>query len=146
MKNKVSEIEISYNPTVIDNTKISTSKDAERILRGFYDDNKIEVREVFSALYLNRANKVIGFSTISIGGVSETIVDMKIIFSIALKSLASGIILCHNHPSGNLDISEPDKQLTKKAMEIGRLMSVPVLDHIILTKLNYVSLSDNGGI
>ena len=78
------------------------------------------------------------------GGVSSTVVDSKVIFSFALESLASGIILSHNHPSGNLKPSNSDIRLTKKLVDAGKIMEVPILDHIIVGDNDYFSFADEG--
>lgn len=95
--------------------------------------------EEFWIICLNRNNRFISKHKISSGGVSGTVADMKMIFNIALKQLASSIILCHNHPSGNLNPSEQDIRLTKNAVEAGKLLEITVLDHIIIAHNNYYS-------
>ena len=95
-------------------------------------------------MLLNRANKVLGFSKISSGGTSGTLVDVKIIFQIALKSNASSIILGHNHPSGNLKPSDADIRITRTIKEAGKMMEIPLVDHLILTDENYYSFADEG--
>lgn len=93
-------------------------------------------------LYLNRANKVIGSYELSKGGITATIADIRIILSVALKTLATGLILAHNHPSGNLKPSEADVCLTNKIKEAAKLMDIQVLDHLILVEGGYFSFSD----
>jgi len=100
--------------------------------------------EEFWVLLLNRANKVIGKHLISIGGFTGTVADPKKIFRIALENRAIGIILCHNHPSGNLTPSESDIKLTKKLKEAGLSLEIPVIDHIIIGFNNYYSFADEG--
>jgi DNA repair protein RadC len=78
------------------------------------------------------------------GGLSGVVVDPKLIFQTALKCNSNSIILCHNHPSGNLKASNADLKLTNKMVEIGKLLDLPVLDHIIFTSESYYSLADNG--
>jgi DNA repair protein RadC len=100
--------------------------------------------EEFWIILVNRANKIIEKKRISTGGVSGTVADPRIIFKMAIESLASGIILCHNHPSGNLNPSEADIQLTKKLKEGGKYLDVQVLDHIIITESGFYSFADEG--
>jgi DNA repair protein RadC len=95
-------------------------------------------------LLLTRSNHVIRKEFVSKGGVSGTVVDPKIIFKIALEHLASSIILCHNHPSGNLQPSDPDIALTKKLKEAGMLLEIPILDHLIVSDTGYFSFADEG--
>jgi DNA repair protein RadC len=95
-------------------------------------------------LLLNRANRVIKSMQVSQGGVSGTVADPRIIFKSALEELASGIILAHNHPSGNLTASQADIQLTRKLKDGARLLDVQVLDHLILAGQKYYSFADEG--
>ncbi len=100
--------------------------------------------EMFWAIYLNRAHTVIKIQQISQGGVSGTLVDPKLVFKHALDHLASALILVHNHPSGQLKPSEADIRLTKKLLTAGRLMEIPVIDHLIFTNSGYFSFADEG--
>lgn len=100
------------------------------------------MHEEFWVIYLNRNNRFISKHCISSGGLAGTVADMKMIFNIAVKELASCIILCHNHPSGNLTPSEQDVRLTKNAVEAGKLLEVAVLDHVIIAHHQYCSLRE----
>ncbi|MFC2176009.1 DNA repair protein RadC [Bacteroidota bacterium] len=100
--------------------------------------------EEFWVVFLNRANHVIGIENISKGGVSGTVVDPKVVFKLAVQYPASAIILCHNHPSGNLKPSTSDHQLTKKLKEAGKALDIPVLDHLIIGERDYFSFADEG--
>tara|TARA_R110002049_G_scaffold202300_7_gene372828 strand:- start:4389 stop:5087 length:699 start_codon:yes stop_codon:yes gene_type:complete len=100
--------------------------------------------EEFWVLLLNRGNQILEKVNISKGGVSQTVVDAKIVFKMAIDKLASSIILCHNHPSGNLKPSEADKQLTKKIKEAGIILDLPILDHLIFADNKYLSFADEG--
>ncbi len=100
--------------------------------------------EVFWVVLLNRANRVIKKQQISRGGVSGTVADPKIIFKIALEELASGIVLAHNHPSGNAQPSQADIDLTRKMKESGKLLDIQVLDHVIVAGKTYYSFADEG--
>jgi DNA repair protein RadC len=95
-------------------------------------------------MLLNRANRVLGIVDIARGGVSFNILDPKVIFSIALKGNASSIILCHNHPSGNLKYSTSDLTMTKRLKECGKMLDIVVNDHIIITNYGYISMTDEG--
>lgn len=121
--------------------RITSSKDIFRILHPQFLDLP---HEEFHVLLLNRSNSVIRKEFVSRGGVSGTVVDPKIIFKIALEHLASSIVLCHNHPSGNLRPSEQDISLTKKLKEAGNLLEIPILDHLILSDTGYFSFADEG--
>ncbi|MFD2933093.1 RadC family protein [Spirosoma flavum] len=100
--------------------------------------------EEFWILLMNRANEILRPVQISTGGVSGTVADPKLIFKQAIEHLASSMILFHNHPSGNLTPSQADKDLTKKLKEAGRLLDIPVLDHLIFTDKAYFSFADEG--
>lgn len=121
--------------------KIGGSADAFEILKADLLDIP---HEAFWILLLNRANRVIKKHQISQGGVAGTVADPKIIFKVAVEELASGIILAHNHPSGNLTASQADIDLTKKLKESGKLLDIQVLDHIIIAGKKYFSFADEG--
>lgn len=141
----LSEISINYKPLfkLSERPKVVTSKDAEKQFRALWSD-KIQYVEEMSILLLNRANKVLGFAKISIGGTTGTVVDTKVIFQTALKANANAIILCHNHPSGNLSPSEADIKITKNVREAGKIMEINLLDHLIITDEGYYSFADEG--
>lgn len=130
-------------------------KEAEPVQKQIIGSSKLaylEIRDVLSdltheefwVLCLNRKNELIKKMNISKGGVSGTLVDAKIIFKYAIEQLSSALILCHNHPSGNLQPSDQDIQLTKKMKEAGQLLDIPVLDHIIVGEKDYFSFADKG--
>lgn len=120
---------------------ITSSKSAYEILVRFLGDLK---HEEFWILLLNRGNKVIGKHNVSKGGMHGTVADSRIIFKCAIENQASAIILSHNHPSGNLKPSEEDIKLTKKMIEAGKMLEIPVLDHLIVTDSGYFSFADEG--
>ena len=143
----ISEVEIVYRTRVkaSDRLQVKCSKDAYDILIGEWDLNTIEHHESFKLLLLNRANKVLGVANISQGGTNGTVTDVKIILQYAIKSNASGIIVCHNHPSGNMNPSESDSKITQKIKEAGNLVDVQLLDHLIITTDGeYFSYADQG--
>ncbi len=123
----------------LEKKKITSSQDLFEYFSGILGDNNYEV---FYILLLNRANKVIREIMISEGGLSGTVADPKKIFKIALEYNASGIILCHNHPSGNIQPSDADIKLTKKLRNAGEMLDLPVIDHIIIGEDNYYSFAD----
>ena len=143
---QVTEIQLSYKTRVkaSERPKITCSEDAYRILKQNWNEETLELREEFKILILNRANKVLGIVNISTGGVSGTVADPKMIFSSALKAAASSLILAHNHPSGNLNPSQADINLTNKVKQAGDLLEISVLDHLIITEDNYYSFADQG--
>jgi DNA repair protein RadC len=143
---QVAEIQLIYKSNVKPSLrpKINCSKDAHNVLMETWDDSKIDLLEQFKVMLTNRANKVLGIFEVSIGGISGTVADPKLIFAAAIKAAASGIIISHNHPSGNLRPSQADIQLTKKIKEGGKLLEVQLLDHIMLTSEGYFSFADEG--
>lgn len=143
---QVAEIQLTYKSNVKPSLrpKITCSKDAYEVLLENWDGSQIEFVEQFKTMLLNRANKVLGIFNVSTGGISGTVADPKVIFGAALKAPACGIILAHNHPSGNLSASHADIELTKKLRDGGRLLDIQLLDHIIVTQEGYFSFADEG--
>jgi DNA repair protein RadC len=143
---EVSEIQLSYKPKVKPSArpKINSSKEAYEILIRYWDDSKIDFVEQFKVILLNRANRVLGIYEVSTGGISGTVADPRLIFAAALKTNSSSVILCHNHPSGNLSPSHQDINLTHKLKEAGKFLELPVLDHVIVTSDGYYSFADEG--
>jgi DNA repair protein RadC len=143
---KIPEIEISVRMKGAKNSELPTVKSSEdiyKILKLCFNEYKINwVEEVVMAC-LNKSNKMIGFYKVSSGGVADSIVDPKIVFTAALNTPGTcAIILAHNHPSGNLKPSEQDIQITKKIKEGGKLLDIKLLDHLIITDEGYLSLTD----
>jgi DNA repair protein RadC len=126
--------------TIVTDT-VGCSKDAYNLMRRHLMDLN---HEEFWVLLLNRSNKIISKELISKGGLSGTIADPKIIFNVALQRNAAYIFLLHNHPSGNLKPSQLDIDLTKKIANAGKLLDLPVLDHLIITNDGYYSFADEG--
>lgn len=130
----------------LDNSRaVTDSTIAAQICRQAYTitDTDLLVRESCFAIYLNRANKVLGFFKVSEGGTTQTVVDTKLIAKVALDVLASSVILCHNHPSGNQNPGATDKAMTRKLKDALGLLDIVLLDHIILTEDGYYSFIDS---
>ena len=125
----------------MDKKKIATSKDAADIFQPMLADNRTEE---FWILLLNRANGILGTKQISHGGMTGTVADSKVIFSTALEYKAISIILCHNHPSGNLKPSDADIRLTKRLKLAGDAIEIGVIDHLIVSENGYFSFADEG--
>ena len=146
---QVAEINITYSAKVKakDRAKITGSQEAHAILRESWDPGKIEMREEFKALLLNKGNQVLGLVELSAGGIAGTVVDLKILFATACKGLASALIIAHNHPSGELRPSDADRRLTKAISDAGKLLGIVLLEHIILAPDGgYYSFADEGEI
>jgi len=125
--------------------KINKSCDAEKVFRLIFDKGLIMWKEEFIMLCLNRSNTVIGFYKVSSGGLSGTVVDPKIIFTIALNTPGTtGIILAHNHPSGNKKPNESDIRIASELKQGGDLLEISVMDHLIITDEGYTSFADEG--
>lgn len=136
-------IQLKKTQSDFPSVQIKNSKEAADFIRQFYSDD-IEIFESAFVLLLNRASKTIAYAKISQGGVTGTVIDPKIVLKYAIDSLASGIILAHNHPSGNLSPSKSDIDITVKIREAAKLCDIILSDHIILTADSYYSLADNG--
>ncbi len=121
--------------------KITSSKSVFEIMQPIIGELP---HEEFWILYLNNSNKVISKAQMSVGGITGTLVDVRLVFKMALEKCATALILCHNHPSGTLIPSDADKQLTKKLKTAGDSLDIKVLDHLIVTERNYFSFADEG--
>ncbi|MES2554533.1 MAG: DNA repair protein RadC [Bacteroidota bacterium] len=121
--------------------KVISSLDGYNLIKSYYSDLE---HEEFHIILLNRSNGLLGVQQISKGGLAGTYVDPKIIFKIAIDMGASAIMLAHNHPSGNNSPSNSDHELTRRIVQFGKLIEMPVVDHIIITDNGYFSFSDNG--
>jgi len=142
-KSNIKEFTLKKNDTEYKKVKINSSNDGQKYARNFYYDD-LEIYESFFIIILNRANNTIGYAKISQGGITGTVVNTKILLKYAIESLASGIILVHNHPSGQKFPSNQDKELTNKLSQAFKIIEINLLDHIILTKDTYFSFADDG--
>jgi DNA repair protein RadC len=143
----IAEVRLVYRTKVkaSDRLLVKCSKDAFDIFMENWDLDSIEHIEEFKLMLMTRSNKVLGIASISKGGISGTVTDVRIILQYAIKANASGIIICHNHPSGNVQPSESDKTITRKIKDSGMLMDIQLLDHLIIIPENkYYSMADEG--
>jgi len=129
--------------STFEQVKIQNPTASADYARQFYHEDLV-LYESFFIIMLSRANKTIAYAKISQGGVSSTVVDPKIVCKLAVDSLCSGVILVHNHPSGNKDASQPDKDLTKKISQALSYLDIDVIDHIILTEDSFLSFREEG--
>jgi len=120
---------------------ISCSNDAYLILKNHLSDLRTEE---FWAIFLNQSNKVIHLTQLTQGGINQSIVDIRVLFRTALDHYSTGIIIAHNHPSGNFKPSIEDIDITQKIKEAGNMLSIQLLDHVIITQNSYLSFSDEG--
>lgn len=121
--------------------RIQSSEAAYQYLRPYVEDRH---EEIFCVLYMNNANKVIQVKVIGSGGMTSTLVDVRVIFRWALSLRATGMILCHNHPSGHVTPSQADKNITQKISACGKLFDIRALDHLIVGEKGYFSFADEG--
>ena len=142
--NVISEIEVSYNPQRIVEYQISDSSKTYELILSQWNWKEIEMLEEVKLIFLNRNNIVIGIYNLAKGGISQCTVDIRIILAVALKSLSTSIILVHKHPSGNLQPSQSDKEITKNLKEACKMVQIALIDHLIITKENYYSFADEG--
>jgi len=141
---EVSEIKVSYTNHNPDKIKVTNSQILFELIIRQWDMGIIELQEEVKVILLNRANIVIGIYEMSKGGITGSVVDNRIILAVALKCNATGIVMVHNHPSGNIVPSEQDKVITKKLKNACSILDLTLLDHLIITKERYYSFSDSG--
>jgi len=143
---RVSEISIRYNYKIPyrDRIQVKSSSMAYEVLNFAWDQNKIELMEQFKILLVDNGNKCMGIVDIAQGSMNACIVATRLLFSAALKAKASGIIMAHNHPSGNLTPSEADKELTNRIWQGGKILDIAILDHLIVSPHGYYSFADEG--
>ena len=137
------ELQVKSRNTQFEQVKISDHRDAYNIIRRFYFDD-LEIYESAFILLLNAANKTIAYAKISQGGTVGTVVDVKLIAKYAIDCLASGVVLAHNHPSGNLNPSQQDIAITDKVKKALKLLDIYLVDHLIITKEGYYSFAEQG--
>ncbi|MGY0039663.1 JAB domain-containing protein [Pedobacter sp. NJ-S-72] len=143
---KVAEVQISYNLKfkVSERPQIRGCEDAYGVLIQQLSKDRIEYLEEFKIILVNRRNRVLGLVDISQGGIHGTLADPKVVFAVALKAGASGIILAHNHPSGELEPGVEDIEVTNKLKEGAKILDMEILDHLIISKNGYYSFQENG--
>lgn len=142
---QIREVQVSYQPLKGKLFQIKNADSAFEYLSTAYDESTIGLYEEFMVLLLNRANRVLGCLKLSKGGLTGTVVDLRILYGTALKAMASSIIIAHNHPSNNLVPSQEDRDLTRKIKDAEKLLDIHLLDHLILgTDDNYISFANEG--
>lgn len=143
--NKIPEITVIYKPKINQNPTIICSIDAYVLFLDFFPKETIQLQERVAVMYLNNAHKVLGIYLLSIGGMTSAISDIRLIFSVALKTAATGIMIAHNHPTGSLKPSQIDIEFTNKVKGAGQFLDIKLLDHLIITPADkYFSFSDEG--
>ena len=140
-KTNLKMFELKKIQTDFPNVKITKSHDGYEFIKNFYGDD-IEIFESVFALFLNNANNTIGYAKISQGGITGTVVDIRIIAKYAVESMATAVIIAHNHPSGKTIPSEVDNKITKSLKEGLKTLGIHLIDHLIITKNSYYSYQD----
>jgi len=142
----VAEIELSYKTKIKPSSrpKVTCASDCYKAFLQSWDPNKIEFVEQFKVMLLNRNARVLGIYELSTGTVALCPIDPKQIFCAAIKANASSIVLCHNHPSGSIEPSRADKMVTEKLSAAGKIMELPILEHIIISSEGFYSFAENG--
>lgn len=141
---ELTEILISYKNKNQDAVKVSSSVEVYNFILNHWDDDTLDIQENVKMLLLNSSNTILGVYDVSKGSINSTVIDLRLVLSVALKCLASSIILVHNHPSGNINPSEQDRELTKKIKSACKFLEIQLFDHIIITRHDYYSFADNG--
>ncbi len=143
----IGEVELSYKKkSNVVFQRITSSQSADTCIRTFFPKEQISYRERMYALYLDNSNNILGYHLLSIGGITATLVDVRILMQGALLTNSVAFILFHNHPSNKLKPSQSDIQLTDKIIKSAKTLDLKVLDHLIITENSYYSFADNGDI
>ncbi|MBZ4187661.1 JAB domain-containing protein [Niabella beijingensis] len=146
LNGQVAEVKLVYKSKVKsgDRLRINDSRHMATTFRNAWNPENIELQEECKIMYLNRANHVLGLYSLSAGGTAGTVIDPKLVLVAALRLNASGIVLCHSHPSGSLSPSCADEFVTEKVRTAAKYFDIRLLDHIILTSDGYFSMADEG--
>jgi DNA repair protein RadC len=143
----IAEVNLVYRNRVkaSERPTVKCSRDAYTLFIENWNLDTIQHIEEFKVLLLNRSNSVLGIMAVSKGGIAGTVTDIRLVFQAAIKANASGLIVCHNHPSGNFNPSDTDTKITQKIKEAGSIMDIQLLDHLIINgEEDYYSFADNG--
>lgn len=146
LRMKASEILIYYKNKNPKTTQLLDSRHVYEFIFEQYDKSTIEIQENVKLILLNNSNFVLGVYDVSKGGMNSSIIDVKLLLAVIIKSAASSVILIHNHPSGNLTPSEEDRKITQKIDNACKVMDVRFTDHLIISNSDYYSFADNGDV
>jgi DNA repair protein RadC len=142
------EVTLNYkyhNPSIKDRPLITNASDAVEVIKLVIDMQRIALQEQFIVIYLNQANKVIGTMNVFSGSIKSTVIDIKLILASGILLMSSGVIVAHNHPSGNLKPSRDDLALTKRLSTALQYMEMKLVDHFIITPDDdYLSFANEG--
>ena len=140
---EVAEIKVFYSANLVDKVKLTSCTEVFQFILSKWDLDIIEFQEECKIILVNRANFVLGIYELSKGGITGTVVDIRVILSVALKCNASGIILVHNHPSGNMKPSDTDTTITNKLKNACELLEISLIDHLIISRDSYFSFKQD---
>ena len=142
-KSRPPKLRIVYSrkQDIDDSVKIVSSRDAYKVFTNIWS-KQLNIREEMYVLYLNQKNAVLGYHILSMGGITGTVADKRLLFAVALSSLATSVIIAHNHPSGQINPSQSDIELTKEIKKTGEIMNITLLDHLIIGGDSYYSFAD----
>lgn len=140
----VSKITITYDSTTLSEIVIRYSEDVNQLIRTLWNEELINLQEEMMAFYFNRRHKLISYRVISTGTMERCLVDIKLICSLALQTMACVVILAHNHPSGNLNPSQQDLIITTRIKSALKLFDIELLDHVIISENGYLSIREEG--
>ena len=143
-KTKISEICLKNVKGEIHKVKITSSKDLAKYFREIFNQETLEVFEQVMVIFMNNSNNTIAWYKASQGGITGTIIDIRLVMKAALNCYATSMAIAHNHPSGTLTPSDADKAITNKLREAGNVLDIKLLDHIIITSDDFFSFTDNG--
>lgn|SRR3990167_3286729 len=145
-KSQLPEISLKFKTGEQKNIQIKTSNDVFNIAKTLLNLDTVALIEEFLVIYLNKANRSLGWIRNSSGGITGTVVDPKLIFISAILSGASGIICIHNHPSGNIEPSQADIDITKRLKEVGKLLDITIIENLIISGNldDYYSFANEG--
>lgn len=143
-KSFLAEVQPKYILTEQPRSQVTSPTDAYKSVINHFDADTLDYREQVIVLYLNRANNTIGVQRLSVGSQSASIIDAKIVFAMGLLIGASGIILAHNHPSGQMKPSNADLLVTESIASFGKMIGMQLLDHIIVVRDSFISLKEEG--
>jgi len=147
LKSKLIEYKIkSITNNNINKVSLRSSSDSSKYFRKLYEENDDDINTAESVyiLFLNRSSNVVGYTKLSSGGINASIIDIRLLSYYAINTLCSSVIMCHNHPSGNLNPSDADKKILNETKIALKIFGIHVLDNIILTNDSYYSFADEG--
>ena len=143
-KTNLPELSIKYKSSEVKKVKLASSKDSCEFFKKLFDEDTLDYCESSIVIYLNKANITIGWFKLSQGGLDSCLIDVRMLFAIALQCGASSFIMAHNHPSGNPYPSEQDKVLTRKIKGASEFLQIKMIDHMVITTDSYFSFADEG--